>query len=267
MLISSNKVIRDAYSQGRAVGSFNVSNLETIKGVTQAAEKTKSAVILAVTEKTITYAGLQYIFALMRAAAETSSAPIVIHLDHGRSLKVVERCLEMGFTSVMFDGSALSYDENIKKTKEAVKMAHFHDVTVEGELGRLKPDELTDPQLAQDFVAKTGIDFLAPAVGNVHGISPDEKIDLDRLKQINQTTKIPLVLHGGSGVLPLDIRQAIKSGVAKINIDTELRLAFIKTLKSALKKYPDCLDHREIMLPVITQIASVVEKKITFFNQ
>lgn len=268
MLVSSKEMIQKAYEGGYAIGAFNVSNLETLKAVIQAAEAKKSPVILAITETIITYAGLPYIFSLMKSAAELASVPVAIHLDHGKSIETIKKCLDIGFTSVMIDGSHFEFDENVALTKSAVELASAKNVPVEGEIGELLVEKthLADPIEAKNFVEATGINFLAPSIGSSHGIQPDEKLGLDLLATIREQTKIPLVLHGASGVSDDDIKRAIKLGIAKINIHTEIRMAFIDGMKEGLAQFPNTDDHRDILKICIEKMQKVVEKKIELFG-
>lgn len=264
MLDSSKKIIQDAFQNGYAIGAFNVSNLETLKAVIQGAEAKKSPVILATTETIISYAGFPYIIALLKKAAEIASVPVAIHLDHGKSIETAMKCVDAGYTSIMLDGSNMELSQNIEATKKAVDYAHGKNVPVEGEIGKLISDEsaLADPIEAKEFVEKTGIDFLAPALGTSHGMDKNEFIDFDLLNEIRRQTNIPLVLHGGSGVRKEDLQKAIKLGIAKINIHTELRLAFLEGMKQGLVEFPDTDDHRDILKISIEKMQAVVEEKI-----
>jgi len=268
MLVSSKEMIQKAHEGGYAIGAFNVSNLETLKAVIQAAEAKKSPVILATTETIIAYAGLPYIFALMKSAAEVASVPVAIHLDHGKSLETVKKCLDIGYTSVMIDGSHFDLEKNIALTGSATELAHAKNVPSEGEIGELLPDQskLADPFEAKEFVEKTKIDFLAPSIGSSHGVQANEKLDLDLLARIKEQVKIPLVLHGASGVSDDDVRRAIKLGIAKINIHTELRIAFIEGIKEGLEKFPETDDHRDILKICIEKMQHIAEKKIELFG-
>jgi fructose-bisphosphate aldolase class II len=268
MLVSSKEIIQKAYGGGYAVGAFNVSNLETLKAVIQAAEAKKSPVILATTETIISYAGLPYIFSLMKTAAEVASVPIAIHLDHGKSVETVRKCVDLGYTSVMIDGSHLELAENIALTKQAAELAHAQNVPIEGEIGELLEDKskMADPIEAKEFVTQTGVDFLAPSVGTSHGLNANEKVDLELLQRIKEQVSIPLVLHGASGVSEDDIRKAITLGISKINIHTELRLAFIAGMKEGLTENPNTDDHRVILKVCIEKMQHVVEGKIELFG-
>jgi len=268
MLVSSKEIITKAYQGGYAVGAFNVSNLETLKAVIQAAEVKRAPVILATTETAIAYAGLPYLLNLMKTAAELSSLPMAIHLDHGRSIETVKRCVEVGFTSIMFDGSAMLLTENIKATKEVVDFCHAKNIPVEGEIGELGEDEskMADPIEAKQFVAETSVDYLAPGLGTSHGKGTNEHINLDLLSQIKQAVPVPLVLHGGSGVPNEEVQKAIKLGIAKINVHTDLRLAFINGFKKGLSEFPDSDDHRDMLKLSISEMQKVVEEKIEIFG-
>jgi len=268
MLVSSKEMILKAYQEGYAVPAFNVSNLESLKAVIQGVELKKSPVILAVTETIIAYAGLPYIYSLLKTAAEIASIPVAIHLDHGKSLETVKKCLEVGFTSVMIDGSVFPLEENIALTKTVTEIAHAKNIPVEGELGEVDPEniKLADPIEAKEFVEKTQVDFLAPALGTSHGSNPNEKIDLELLDTIRKELTLPLVLHGASGAKDDEIKKAIKLGIAKINIHTETRLAFIEGMKEGLQKFPDTDDHRKILSICIEKMQKVVENKIELFG-
>ena len=268
MLVSTKEMIEKAYKEGYAVGAFNVSNLETLKAVIQAAEAKRAPIILATTETAIAYAGLPYLLNLMKTAAELSSLPMAIHLDHGRSIEMAKKCLEVGFTSVMFDGSHMSLEENIKATKEVAGFWHSKNIPVEGEVGELGADETKKADIieAKEFVEKTSVDYLAPGLGTSHGVGASEHIDLDLLSQIRREINIPLVLHGGSGVQKDEIQKAIKLGIAKINIHTELRLAFINGFKKGLQEFPDSDDHRDMLKLSIAEMQKVVEEKIDMFG-
>ena len=266
MLVTSREMINRAQREGYAIGSFNVSNLESVKAVIAGLEKKKSPGIIATTEKSISYAGLPYIFALLQQAARLSSVPIAIHLDHGKSLEMVKKCLQIGYTSIMIDGSALSFEENVKLTKEVVNLSKSKDIPVEGEIGRIEQEKLTNPIVAQDFVEQTKVDFVAVALGTAHGFAEGEMVDLDQLARIRDKVKIPLVLHGGSGVPEENIRRAIKKGICKINIDTDIRLAFIKGCQQGLEQCPVVQDHREILSLAMEKIQKVVEEKVDLFG-
>lgn len=214
MLVTLKKLLTDANSKGYAIGAFNVTNLESIQAVIRAAEETKSAVIIQTTEKAIQYAGIEYLRALCITAAVNAKVKVAFHLDHGKDLTLIKKCIDSGWTSVMFDGSALSYKENCAKTKKVVSWAKKQGVSVEAELGAIKGKEdyvdikdrevfFTNPKQAIDFVKQTGIDALAISVGTAHGpfkFFDEAHLDFKRIAAIKKLTKKPLVLHGASGV-------------------------------------------------------------------
>ncbi len=278
MLVTSKKMILDAQRGGYAIGSFNTSDLEITKAIIAAATRLNSPVIIETSEKAIGYAGLEEISGIVRAEAKKIRIPAALHLDHGTNLDLINRCLEVGYTSVMFDGSKYSFEENQILTRQAVEMAHRRNVPCEGELGSITKAKkagsypvavekgFTDPNLVPEFVRNTGIDFLAISFGSQHGVGDNEELDIDLLKKINQKTSIPLVLHGASGVPDGDIKRAIQNGIRKINIDTDIRHAFSLSLREILKKFPELNDPRDIMTKVISEIQKVVEEKIKLFG-
>lgn len=268
MLVSSKDMLLKAQKEGYAVGAFNISNLETLKAIMAAAEAKRSPVILAIAEGSIAYAGLPYIFVLAKEAADLSQLPIAIHLDHGRTVELAEKCLEIGFNSLMIDTSEFEYNKNMEMTKKVVDLAHAKNVSVEGEIGRLGEDktQFSDPLEVKKFVEETGVDFVAVGVGTKHGWAPDEKIDLDLLAEIHQKVSVPLVLHGASGAKDEEISKALSKGVCKINIHTEIRRAFIDGIKKGLAENPTTDDHRKILAYSIEEMQKVVEKKIELFG-
>jgi fructose-bisphosphate aldolase class II len=274
--------------------------LESFLAVVEAAAEEKSPVIVAVTPGAIKYAGLNYLAKLVRSAAESSPVPISLHLDHGEDLETVSKCLEVGFTSVMIDGSHLKFEENVALTKRAVDLVHPKGVSVEGELGRLAGVEektveereavLTDPEDAEKFVRLTGVDALAVSIGTSHGaykFKGEPQLDFERLKLIRERVDVPLVLHGASSVpawiiekaakygaqlagakgIPEEhIKKAISLGITKINIDTDLRLAFTATVREVLTTSPKEFDPRKILGPAKEAMKEVVKGKIHLFG-
>lgn len=283
MLVHLSELIKKANKGKYALGAFNVENLETTLGVIRAAVEQKSPVIVQVSETSIKYAGLKPITNIVEIIArdEAGDIPVALHLDHGKSFRSVAECIRVGFSSIMIDASDVPFDENIILTKQAVEYAHKKDVIVQGELGVVKGLEeisheerrktMTDPDEAEDFVKKTGIDTLAVAVGNIHGIaklrSEYPALDLIRLEDIHKKIpNVPLVLHGASGLAEDQIKKGIEHGVRIINIDTDLRLAFTNALRDELQKDPDIFDPREVLRPSIEAISKVVAKKIKMFG-
>lgn len=300
MLITLKQVLQKADRGGYAVPAFNINNLEITQAVMDAAIKLKSPVILQTSEGAIEYAGLEYLVAMVRVAAK-AKVPVVLHLDHGKDLKVIKQAIDSGYTSVMIDASSKPYAENVAATKKIVGWAKKKNISVEAELGAIKGIEdlvsvsekqafFTDPMQARDFVKDTGCDALAVSIGTAHGaFKSKEKIVLDikRLAEINKLVDVPLVLHGASGVpkrlvelankygaelggtegIPDDqIRLAIKNGVRKINTDTDLRLAFAAGVRQALAEDKKVFDPRKIIAPAKKMIQEVAEERIKLFG-
>ena len=228
-LVKMGVLLEAARLENRAVGAFSVANLEMVQGVCRAAEKTKTPVILQIAQGRLGTSPLHLIGPAMMAAARSAKVPVAVHLDHGLTDDCITEAMDLGFTSVMFDGSHLPLEENIEKTGKLVSAAHGRGVQVEAEIGRVgrsesgedSPIAYSDPTEALRFIRETGVDALAVAIGNVHGIytgAPNLRFDI--LRQIHEKTDTPLVLHGGTGITPADFRQAIAHGIRKINIAT-----------------------------------------------
>lgn len=273
-VVSSKNLLKDAQKGGYAVPAFNIHNLETIQVVVEAANELNSPVIIAATPGTVTHAGPQYLVNMLEAAATDSHVPIALHLDHHEDIDDIKHAIKLGAKSVMIDASALPYEENIAKVKEVVDFAKDYDVSVEAELGKLvgiedgivveeKDSQLTDPELANDFVERTGIDSLAVAIGTAHGLYEGEpKIDLERLEKIESKVDVPLVLHGGSDVPDALVRQTIERGITKVNIATELKIAFSDELKAYLLENPEANDPRHYLADAKAAMKDLVKKKI-----
>ncbi|MEM2466127.1 MAG: class II fructose-1,6-bisphosphate aldolase [Candidatus Bathyarchaeia archaeon] len=300
MLVTNKELLLKAQKEAYAIGAFNIQNLESLLAVVEAAVEEKSPVIVAVTPSAIKYGGLNYLTRLVKTAAEATPVPMSLHLDHGEDVETVKKCLEAGFTSVMIDGSHLPFEENVALTRRVVELAHQKGVSVEGELGRLAGIEektveereavLTDPKEAEEFVKRTGVDALAVSIGTSHGaykFKGEPQLDFERLKQIRERVKVPLVLHGASSVpqwiiekatkygaelsgakgIPEEhIRKAISLGITKINIDTDLRLAFTATVREVLANSPKEFDPRKILGPAREAMKEVVKAKMRLFG-
>ncbi|MEM3464016.1 MAG: class II fructose-1,6-bisphosphate aldolase [Candidatus Bathyarchaeia archaeon] len=299
MLVTNAELLSKAKREGYAVGAFNIQNLESLSAVVEAAMEEHSPAIVAATPSAIKYGGLAYLSKIAKTAAESVPVPISLHLDHGEDFETVLRCVEAGFTSVMIDGSFLKFESNIALTKRVVDLAHSRGVSVEGELGRLAGVEektveestvLTDPEAAKEFVERTGVDALAVAIGTSHGaykFRGEPKLDFERLRRISKNVNVPLVLHGASSVpqwiiekaqkygaelagakgIPEEhIKRAISLGIAKINIDTDLRLAFTATIREVLANSPKEFDPRKILGPAKEAIKEVVKGKMRLFG-
>lgn len=266
MLVNLRDLLKRAYRKKVAIGAFNAYNLETAKAVVKAAEGLNSPVIVETTPKAIEYAGLKYLSTLIKEIAKNVEIPVVLHLDHGLSIEMVEQSIEAGYTSVMIDGSHLPLFENIALTKKVVEIARKKGIPVEGELGTVTEHlRFTNPEEVPEFVRKTGIDSLAVAIGSSHGHAPKEELDLELLFKIRRRTNIPLVLHGASGVSDPDIKGAIQRGIAKINIDTQLREVFTASIRENIKD-PQIVDPREYLKKAEEAVVKLVEEKILLFG-
>lgn len=274
MIISSQILLRKAQQNHYAVGAFNTSDLEITRGIILAAEKMNAPIILQTSEGEILHAGKEVFFDAMKKMAEKAKVPVDLNLDHGKSFEMCKWAVDCGYNSVMMDGSKLSLDENIKLTKQVVDYAHFKSVVVEGEVGLVptpSKDEnakilKADPKDCQKFIEKTRVDFLAVGIGNVHGENKGNPVlDFELLKRIKEAVDAPLVLHGGSGISDDDIKKAISLGICKINVNTELRQAFVKSLRETLED-EDVIKPYDIMEPIDDVIREVVERKIAVFG-
>ena len=299
-LVTTKEMFKKAYEGGYAIGSFNVNNMEIIQGITEAAKEVNAPLILQVSAGARKYANHTYLVKLVEAAIEETGLPIALHLDHGDSFELCKSCIDGGFTSVMIDGSHLPYEENIELTKKVVEYAHARGVVVEGELGRLAGVEddvnvssedasYTRPEEVIDFVTRTGVDSLAIAIGTSHGaykFKPGQKPQLrfDILEEVSKKLPgFPIVLHGASSVIPEYVeminsnggdmpdaigipedmlRQAARSAVCKINIDSDLRLAMTGTIRKYFNENPSHFDPRQYLKPARAAIKDLVKKKI-----
>lgn len=265
-----------------AYPAFNTQNLETTIGIIQAAEEAGAPVIIDVSEGSIKYAGLATIYEIMATLAIKAKVPIALHMDHGKDTEQLKQGIELGFSSVMIDHSGSDLDQNIEDTKALVEFAHKEGAWVQGEIGRIRGSEdwvsvsdtqalLTDPEDALRFVRETGVDTLAGAFGTIHGIikirgGATPQVDLPRIKAVYEKVKTPLVLHGASGVDENVIHQAIRNGVAIINIDTELRMAFSEALRKSVSEHPDEIDPRHLLKPCIEAVKQAALKKLKQFG-
>ncbi|WP_427337869.1 class II fructose-1,6-bisphosphate aldolase [Caloranaerobacter sp. DY30410] len=278
MLVSGKEILLDAHKKGYAVGAFNVNNMEIVQAIIEAARETNSPVILQASQGGLKYAGVEYIAAMAKVAAESVKVPVAIHLDHGTDFVQIMKCIRNGFTSVMIDGSKYPLEENIAITKKVVEIAHAVGVSVEAELGKIGGTEdditvderdatFTDPDEAERFVKETGVDYLAIAIGTAHGPYKGEpKLDFDRLKVIKERLNMPIVLHGSSGVPEESIKKAVSLGVNKINIDTDIRMAFNKGVREFVKNNPDVYDPRKILGPAREEMKKVIIEKMIMFG-
>ena len=274
-LVTATEILAPARTDGYAVGAFNCINIEFARAVVDSAQALNSPVIVALTTGALKYAGWQALPAAVRAMADAASVPVVMHLDHGLNLPDIERALRAGFSSVMIDASEHSFEDNIRLSRAAAEMAHAAGASLEAELGQIggKEEEIeaagamTDPTTVPEFVASTGLDVLAAAFGSVHQKAVrDAKLDLTRLEQISARTSVPIVLHGGSGVPFESVQAAIKRGVAKVNVGTELQRRFSRTLRETLNAQPDEWDARKLIAPSIRALEAIVRERIEVFG-
>lgn len=273
-LISNREMLLAAQRAGYAVPAFNVHNLETVQVVAETAAAMSSPVILAGTPGTFSYAGTDYLISICQEAARKYRIPLALHLDHHEDHGDIESKVRAGIRSVMIDASHFPLADNIKQVCETVRLCHVFDASVEAELGRLggQEDDLvveegdsffTDPIVAKHFVEATRIDSLAVAIGSAHGLYQGEpQLDFTRLGQIRQQVDIPLVLHGASGIPEEMIHQAIGLGICKVNVATELKIAFADAVKGYFAEHPDANDPRKYIVPGKLAMQKVVEEKI-----
>ncbi|WP_336855692.1 tagatose-bisphosphate aldolase subunit KbaY [Pseudescherichia vulneris] len=273
-IISTKYLLQDAQAKGYAVPAFNIHNAETIQAILEVCCEMRSPVILAGTPGTFKHIALEEIYALCSAYSASYNIPLALHLDHHESLNDIRRKVNAGVRSAMIDGSHFPFDENVQLVKSVVEFCHRHDCSVEAELGRLggvedemSVDEesafLTVPSEAQRFVELTGVDSLAVAIGTAHGLySSRPKIDFQRLAEIRQVVKVPLVLHGASDVPDEYVRRAISLGICKVNVATELKIAFAGAVKQWFSEHPEGNDPRYYMRMGMDAMKEVVKSKI-----
>lgn len=297
-LVSTKEMFKKAYAGGYAVGAFNVNNMEIVQGITEAAKAENAPVILQVSAGARKYANHTYLMKLVESAIIETNLPICLHLDHGDSFELCKSCIDGGFTSVMIDGSHLPFKDNIELTRKVVEYAHPRNVMVEGELGKLAgvEDEVkvatedalyTDPSEVEEFVAKTGVDSLAIAIGTSHGaykFKGEPKLRFDVLEEVERRLpEFPIVLHGSSSVMPEYVeiinkfggkmpgakgvpeellRKAARMAVCKINIDSDLRLAMTAMIRKSLSEDPANFDPRKYLTPAREAIKQVVQHKL-----
>lgn len=300
-LVTTKEMFQKAYAGGYAIGAFNVNNMEIVQGITEAAKEENAPVILQVSAGARKYAKHNYLLKLVEAALIETDLPIALHLDHGEDFEICKSCIDGGFTSVMIDGSKHSFEDNIALTKKVVEYAHAHGCVVEGELGKLAGIEddvnvsaedasYTRPEEVEEFVSRTGVDSLAIAIGTSHGafkFKPGQKPQLrfDILEEVGRRLpNFPIVLHGASSVsqeyveiirqnggklddaigIPEDmLRQAAKMAVCKINIDSDLRLAFTAGVRQHIMSNPSHFDPRQFLTPGRDFVKALVKHKIT----
>ncbi|MCW2277499.1 class II fructose-1,6-bisphosphate aldolase [Heliophilum fasciatum] len=279
-MVSVAQLLAKAKEGKYAVGAFNCNNMEIVQAIVAAAEAERAPVIIQASQGAIKYAGIEYIVALARLAADQSTIPVALHLDHGTSFEQCVKCIASGFTSVMIDGSKHPLDENIALTNRVLAVARAVGVSVEGELGKIGGTEddihvderdvfFTEPAEALRFVQETGVDSFAPAFGTAHGqYKGRPELDFARLEKIySLVPETPIVMHGSSGVPDEDIRRAIeRGGVRKINIDTNIREQFVAGVKEAIAKNPAEIDPRKLLGPAKEKMIEIIREKIRLFG-
>lgn len=273
-IISSKNLLLRAQRESYAVPAFNIHNLETLQVVVETASEMRAPLIVAGTPGTFAYAGVGNLLALASDMARHYNHPLAVHLDHHEKLADITTKVMAGVRSVMIDGSHLPFEENVALVKSVTALCHRYDASVEAELGRLggQEDDLvveskdalyTHPAQAQEFIARTGIDSLAVAIGTAHGLyTAEPKLDFARLAEIRAAVEVPLVLHGASGLSESDIRKAISLGICKVNVATELKLAFSAALKRYFQQHPDASDPRHYMQPAKAAMKEIARKVI-----
>lgn len=280
-LVSMKDMLNTAKDNSYAVGQFNLNNLEYAQAILEAAEEEKSPVILGVSEGAGRYmGGFSVVVAIVKALMKENktTVPVAIHLDHGSSFEACAQAIHAGFPSVMIDGSHLPLEENIAITKKVVELAHIHNVSVEAELGRIGGEEddlVVDdadamyaiPEECERLINETNVDCFAPALGSVHGPYKGEpNLGFDRMQEVFNLTKVPLVLHGGTGIPVKDIQRAISLGTAKINVNTENQIVQAKKVREVLADNPDMYDPRKYMGPGRDAIKQAVISKMREFG-
>ena len=281
---SIKELIKKAQKEKYAIGAFNTSNLEVTQAIAQAAEAREAPAVISVTESALEYAGFNTLIKIIESVAAESKAPLVLHLDHGKSYAICKKCIDAGFESVMIDGSLLPFEKNIELTKSVVDCAHQKDVFVQAELGKIPrvsngkktidvkigEMEKTVPEEAEKFVALTGVDTLAVIIGNIHGMYAPQgnpHLDLELLKKIKSRVSVPFILHGGSGIPDEDIKKAVQEGgITTINIDTEIRAAFTNALEKFYAGGQRTNDPRKILSLARDAAQKKVEEKIKLFG-
>lgn len=260
-LVSSTSLLQTARQNKYAIGAFNVHTLEMLQAVVEAAEEAQSPLILQSTVGTVKHLGADYIAAAATVAANRASVPIALHLDHCSDFAVIMSCIRAGYTSVMIDASHSPFEDNVAITQKVVEAANAVGINVEAELGKVGGVEddivvderdalLADPAECTEFVERTGVHTLAPAIGTAHGIyKGDPNIDFDRIKRIADVVSVPLVLHGGSGIPEEQVKRAVSLGMAKMNVATELRIVFSDAIKAVFAANPEENDPRKYMIP------------------
>lgn len=271
-LVTTKEMLLRAQAGGYAVGAFNIENMEMAQAVVATAEELRAPVLIQTTSSTCRYGTLALYRGMIGALADAASVPVALHLDHGDSYELAVAAMEAGYTSVMIDGSHVPFEENVALTKRVVDAAQKFGIPVEAELGKVggKEDDVesdgdtnTDPAEAAEFAARTGVDSLAVAIGTAHGFYRGTPVlDKERLSEIRRVVSVPLVLHGASGLSEEDVKDCIARGICKVNIATELRVAFTDGLKAVFAEKPETFDPKPLGLAGEANVRAVVAQKI-----
>ena len=298
MLVSGKEILEKAHKEGYAVGAFNINNMEMLQAIFEAANEVSSPIIVEASEGAIKYAGADMLYSMVKTMSERyPHIPVALHLDHGTSVESCVKAIRAGFTSVMIDASHDPFEENLAKTKKVVEIAHAVGVGVEAELGRLMGIEdnievserdavLVNVDEAEEFVKRTGVDYLAPAIGTSHGafkFKGEPKLDFERLQAVKRVTDIPLVLHGASSIpeevrkafeatggdlkgskgVPFDfLVEAVRGGINKVNTDTDLRIAFMAEVRRVANEDPTQFDLRKFFKPAMQSVKELIKKRM-----
>jgi len=275
MLCTASEVLKDAMTKGYAVGSFNFHNQDVLEAILRGAKEEESPVIVQITPPYIRSLGLEACAAMAKEIIKQFTIPVVLHLDHGDSFELVQRCLMQGFSSIMYDGSKYGFEENIKNTRQVVEAAHVLGISVEGELGSIggvedeetgeKEANLINPEDARRFTEETEVNVLAPAIGTAHGIYKKEPVlDYQRLEKVRNLTNVYLALHGGSGLTEEQFKSMIGKGINKINVGTELKMGWTFSTKEAINS--GITEPMKIREFAIDKVKEIVKGKIKLFG-
>lgn len=275
MLVTLKELVQKAYKSDYAIPAFNIHTYEDALAIIKGAEEMRSPVILMASPSAIKHLGIKIAACIMNELAESAKIPVVSHLDHATDLDIIFKAMRAGFTSVMYDGSSLSFEENVQNTKIVVKVARSFGVSVEAEIGRVGKSEegeelgqiLTEPEVAKAFFEQTQVDALAVAVGTAHGMQKQEaRIDFERIEQIQSVVDVPLVLHGSSGVPDEDLTRISKMRFGKINIGTVLKTVYVDAIRRVLQEQPQLRDQIKLLREASSAVTEMVKHKIKLLN-
>lgn len=271
-LVTSKKMLDDAQKGGYAVGAFNAENMEMVKAIVAAAEELQAPVMIQTTPSTVKYASLEMFAAMVAAEASKVSVPVCLHLDHGNSFELAAQAMKAGYTSVMIDGSAKDFEENVEISKKVADVANALSIPVEAELGKVggKEDDLeaeadtnTNPKEAKEFVERTGVTSLAIAIGTAHGFYAGTPVlDKKRVSEIRELVDIPLVLHGASGLSDEEVKECVARGICKVNFATELRKAYTDACKKLLENKPETYDPKKLGIVGMEAVKELVKGRM-----